>query len=131
MARPLLTMDTRGQIYDANMKLQWLLSYMLTTEASQSNLFMYRILSIPDINRRYNNDIAQFKRTLEEGYKRLLEVYFDECEVFVDDKPMEDPSKVKIILKANALQDGAWYGLSEALLVTNDKVTRVAEFHNV
>lgn len=131
MARPLLTMDTRGQIYDANMKLQWLLSYMLTTEASQSNLFMYRILSIPDINRRYNNDIAQFKRTLEEGYKRLLEVYFDECEVFVDDKPMEDPSKVKIILKANALQDGVWYGLSEALLVTNDKVTRVAEFHNV
>lgn len=130
MARPLPTMDTRGQIRDPQMKLQWILSYFITTEQSQTNLFQHRVLSLPDINRKYNDNIIVFKQTIEEALKRLLDAYFDSSEVFVDDRPSDQVGKMTIIIKANAQQDGKWYGLSESLAVSNEEISKVTEFSN-
>lgn len=131
MARPIPTMDTKGLIYDPNMKLQWLLSYFITTEASQTNIYKQRNLSLPDINREFHDDPSAYKAVMEDAFKRMLEAYFDEAEVYVKEEPMEEPGKMKLIIRASARQDGQSYGLSEALIVTKDKVQRVAELYNV
>lgn len=131
MARPVLTIDTKGAIHDPSLKLQWLLSYFITTERSQTNLFGGRCLSLPDINRKYIDDPPVYRKTLEEAFKRLLDVYFDDVQTFVNEEPLDDPGKMKLTIKANVLQEGQWYGLSESLIVSQDKVQRVAELYTL
>lgn len=131
MAIPLPTLDTKGNVTDPSLKMQWLLSYLVTTEASQTNLHRGRVLSIPDMNRKFGNDPMSFAKTIEEALKRSLDVYFDDSQVYATHEPMSDLTKYKLVIKARALEAGIWYDLSEILLVSKDKVERVAELHNV
>lgn len=130
MSTALITLDSTGIIEDPDQKIERILTYLLTTEASQSNVHRDELISIPDTMRRYGSDIVSMKSEMENILEECFRGYFDNTMVDVTIKPSEsDDGRLNVIIQAKVEQNGKWYDVAKALTATNDTIKIVSEFN--
>lgn len=130
MCTALITLDSTGIIEDPDQKIERILTYLLTTEASQSNVHRDELISIPDTMRRYGSDIVSMKSEMENILEECFRGYFDNTMVDVTIKPSEsDDGRLNVIIQAKVEQNGKWYDVAKALTATNDTIKIVSEFN--
>ena len=129
MSTTLITLDSRGIVEDPDQKIERILSYLITTEASQSNVHRQQLTSIPAILMKSGTDMVAIKNKLENALESALEGYFTSVllDISVDQSTI-DPSKLIVIIRANVEQDGKWHDVAKALTASNDIVQLVSEF---
>ena len=131
MSSPLPTLDTKGVVSDPLMKLQWILSHLITTEQSQTNAHRNLVFSLPDLIRRTGNNEPELRRELEYRLKSTLERYFDSTIINVSTRDLpNNGAAFEVVLRVQVLQDEQWHDLSHSLTVIRDKLEIVTEFNS-
>lgn len=129
MSTTLTTLDSRGIIEDPDQKIERILSYLIITEASQSNAHRRQLVSIPDILMKCGTNQVAIKNAMEAALESAFEGYF--TNVLLDlsvTTGIKDPTKLVVVIRAKVEQDGKWHDVAKALTVSNDVVKLVSEF---
>lgn len=130
MSTALITLDSRGIVEDPDQKIERILSYLLTTEASQSNIHRGQLISIPDTMRKYGHDIVSMKTEMENLLENCFRGYFDNIMVDVTIKPSDqEDGRLNVVIQAKVEQDGRWHDVAKALSATNQTIQLVSEFN--
>lgn len=128
MSNSIVTLDTRGVIDDPLTKLQWILTYLVSTETSQTNAHSNLIFSLPDAIRRHGDNEVGLRDEVQSRLQGVFERYFDSVNVDVSTNDLpNDPSKFEIVIRARVLQNNQWYDLAHSLYVIRDKLELVTE----
>lgn len=129
MSTTLVTLDSRGIVEDPDQKIERILSYLITTEASQSNAHRQQLISIPEILMKSGTNMVDIKNKLENALESSFEGYFTNVMLDITVDPSKtDPSKLVVIIRAKVEQDGKWHDVAKALTASNDIVKLVSEF---
>lgn len=122
----IITLDSRGEVTDPYQKIQLLLAYLVSTQASQSNIFRSEIVSLPDIIRRKGQDKIGMRSEIETAIRATFANYFDSVttDVTIDDT---DDSKFSIVIRAQVTQYGQTYDMANTLAASHDKLEIVSE----
>lgn len=125
----IITLDSRGEVTDPYQKIQLLLSYMIATQASQSNIFRSAIVSVPDIIRRKGQDKIGMRSEMETVIKATFLNYFDSVniDVTIDDTTDAANSQFSIVIAVQVTQHGKTYDIANTLAATHDKVAIVSD----
>lgn len=128
MSRPVITVDSKGLINDPAQKVEWLITYLISTEASQSNVHRSGLISIHDIIRKHGHDRLEMKRAIEAALESTFDGYFDTTMVDVTTREIRDrPNEFEVVIKCKVEQNKKWYDVANSLTVTNDKIALVTE----
>ena len=129
MSSALITLDSRGIVEDPEQKIERILTYLLVTEASQSNVHRDQLISIPDIMRRYGSDTIEIKNAIELALENCFAGYFANVLLDVSVNPSsKNDGTLVVVIQVKVEQDGKWYDIAKALTATNDVIRLVTEF---
>lgn len=129
MGTPLITLDSRGLVEDPNQKIERILTYLLSTEASQSNVHRAQLISIPDIMRKYGSDHIEIKNAIQTALEECFRGYFTNTLVDVVVTLSTDNDSMLIVsIRAKVEQNNKWHDVAKALTATNDTIKLVSEF---
>ena len=129
MSTPLITLDSQGLVEDPNQKVERILTYLLSTEASQSNVHLPQLISIPDILRKYGSDHIEIKNALQSALEECFRGYFTNTlvDVVVKNSTKNDGT-LNVFIQAKVEQNNKWYDVAQSLSATNDIIKLVSEF---
>lgn len=129
MSSALITLDSRGIVEDPEQKIERILTYLLVTEASQSNVHRDQLISIPDIMRRYGNDTIEIKNAIEIALENCFAGYFTNVLLDISVNPSsKNDGTLVVVIQVKVEQDGKWFDVAKALTATNDVIRLVTEF---
>ncbi len=129
MSSALITLDSRGIVEDPEQKIERILTYLLVTEASQSNVHRDQLISIPDIMRRYGNDTIEIKNAIEIALENCCAAYFTNVLLDISVNPSsKNDGTLVVVIQVKVEQDGKWFDVAKALTATNDVIRLVTEF---
>jgi len=131
MAQPVLSMSTKGILYNPHAKADKLMSYYFTSNKSQSNLFQ-EIISLPyqiQVNSGKEKDTVT---NVEIELRQYLANYFDQvdCTVRSDIPNPEDPGRYNLTVSVLIMQDGISYSLARLLEVQHGTIYKIINYNN-
>lgn len=128
MSVGVITMSSIGVVEDPEKKIPWIISYLLSTEQSQTNLNRNSVVSLHDIVRRFGQNEPMMKTTIEEVLSETLRNYYDQANVEVSIRhKYEDPSKFDVVIACKVRYNERWYDVATALVKEHDKLSMLAE----
>ena len=126
MSVNIITVDSKGLISDPEAKIQWILSHLIATEASQSNLHRFENVSLVNIIRQAGNDKLLLRELMEQALKKVFDKFYDSSQVSIitKDNP-DDVSRFDLLVTVKVKQDNKWYDVADTLIVDHEKIQKL------
>lgn len=119
------SLSTAGFITDLPTQIDKVMSYYLTSDFSQSNLFRGQIVSLQKQIQAYQHDKMLLNERVREELEGLLTEVADSASVNVSSETPnpEDPGRINLTVAAVVTKDGKAYSVGK-LIETRDSVTQ-------
>jgi len=130
-SQALPTLDTAGWVTDVAEKAERLLGYFITSEASQSNIFLCNIQSLPAVIQSTGSDFIILRRTVEDQINALFRPYFQGVTTNVTIEPITingiaSDAQFTIRLELKVSEGGVNHSLGRLLSVSNSSLNKVS-----
>ena len=125
------SLSESGWISSPAEKVDKLLSYFVTSEYSQSNLYSGKIASFPYLIANYASDQYRLQAEIRETLESFLDRYFDsvDVDVKVEDNPKND-SKLSIKLILVVTDDNVRYSAGREIQTLNSQFVKIGKINN-
>lgn len=131
MQKVLPTLDTDGFVKQGQLMIDYLLSYYILTDGSQSLLFKDSLLSLPKTYAKYMDDADGFARAIRSDLNVLLNKYFKIVDVVAEAYKNEKTKGYYVILSASVMDDnGHKYDLSKVTHISKSRSLKIFNFNN-
>lgn len=131
---PLPSFSAKGYIYDLQDRCDRLMSYFLSSQASESYLYMGSISSLQSILQKYGSDPQQFTKNLELGLMTYFNAYFPNAvEVHVRNDATDgtnQSSQYNVWMSVQITEKNKLYSLNEQILKKDSSFQRVIDAIN-
>lgn len=130
MAVPYPSLSAIGWVTDAAVKADKILCDFITANYSQTILFRGKIKSLAYYIQHQQSE-HELEETLHLNITRLLEAYYDSCDVNIKITPIEvngvveSDNRLDIRIDAIVVQDGTRYSLGKIVSVVNNKIGQI------
>lgn len=123
MAEPVPTLSSKGWLFGAPEKADYLLAYFFISDYSQTYSHLGNIKSLPYLIQAATGDLASLPQMVESSLKNLLSPYFDSVTVKCSYTNFDDVNTSKLELKvvSTVTQDGKTYSLGKLVSYLNSK----------
>lgn len=113
-------------------KADLLMSYYFVSEASQTQLYVGTIVSLPAQVQLFGHDEQELRFNIQKDLTTLLSPYFDNVEASVrTDLPnAADPNRINITVDVIVTEGGQRYSLSRLISTVNSKITEIVDINN-
>jgi len=130
--KPVPSLTLAGWKKEIREKADTLIAYFFYSDASQSNIYLGNITSLPKIIEQYGNEEDTIRSEMEEQMSRYLQRYFDvvEVDVSVNIPENANDNRMEIICKVVVGENGVKYDLSKLLKTSNGKVIEIIDRNN-
>ena len=130
-SQPLPTLDTAGWVTDVAEKAERLLGYFITSDFSQSNIFLGNIQSLPSVIQASASDFSVLRRVVEDQINSLFRPYFQGVSTNVTIEPnvingIESDAQYTIRLELKVTESGITHSLGRLLSVSNSSLNKVS-----
>lgn len=130
-SQPLPTLDTAGWVTDVAEKAERLLGYFITSDFSQSNIFLGSIQSLPSVIQASASDFLVLRRVVEDQINSLFRPYFQGVSTNVTIEPnvingIESDAQYTIRLELKVTESGITHSLGRLLSVSNSSLNKVS-----
>lgn len=128
MPIPVPTLSSSGWVVQISEKADKLLSYFFTSEASQSEVFVGSISSLPDIIKKCGHDDLELRSTMERTMRIYLERYFSAVDIVVTVESPEDGSadnRTNVIVHVKVYEEGNAYEVGHLIEVVDSAIQRI------
>lgn len=133
MAISVATLSTQGWVTDLSSKIDILLSYFVSTDKEQSNIYLGSLSSLQYIVEQHSGDPLSTADTIARTVQQYLGRYYEnviaEARYELID-PEESQTTVKITLALNFTEDGKNYTANRLLTYFNGKFKAITEANN-
>jgi len=131
MAQPVLSMSSKGILYNVLAKADKLMSYYFTTNKSQSDIFQ-DIISLPYQIQANTGKERDTVVNMQIELRQYLANYFDQvdCDVRSDIPNPEDPGRYNLTVSVLIVQDGISYSLARLLEVERGTIYKIINYNN-
>lgn len=127
MANVLPTLTTSGWVRDTAQKADFLFSYFLVSDRSQSILGMDGVQSLPFLLKS-GRDERQIRDEVERSLLTLFSAYFDaaDCSVTITEARPDSDAVLNLRISVIVTQDGRRHSLGKLINTTAGKIGKVA-----
>ena len=132
MGNNLPTLSSSAWVGSVPEKADKLLSYYFANEASQSNLYRGKIISLTHQIQEFGSDPDTLQSRIRSTMEQYLSGYFDSVQVRVDTKtPLPgDPNRIQITLTVDVVEDGISISLGRQVLAINGSIKEIIDLNN-
>ena len=129
---PVATLTSKGWVADPESKADALLSYIFTSDYSQSNIFRGKITSVQYMIQQWGNSPAHLRNDMAKAIQSYLESNFDAAAVTITviDPTSADDARLTVRLDAVVTQNGLTYSLGRLVSFLNSKVVSIMNLNN-
>lgn len=132
--QPVPTLDTNGWLSGVAERCDALMAYLLTSDASQSNMLFGKIRSIPSILQKYSNNPDALRTNMRAEVFALFNAYFDGVDVQIDlnynpTSTGQSSARIDIQITVIVTDDGTRHSLGRELKVVNNRVSAITVLH--
>lgn len=127
------TLSTQGYVTEPAAKLDYLLTYFITTDSAQSTTFSRAMVSLQAIVEAYSGDPQGTATEITNKLTRYLSRYYDSVNVeskFSLTDPDNSESLIKITTGINYTEEGVTRSVTRAWEYYQGKFTRIVEVNN-
>lgn len=130
--KPVPTLTTAGWKTEIRDKADTLMSYFFYSDASQSNIYLGNITSLPKIIEEYGNEESSIRSQMESLLNQYLSRYFDYVDVNVDVRIPEDSvdNRMEVLMSVVVGEKGVKYDMSRLLRSKNGKIIEIIDRNN-
>lgn len=132
MGNQVPTLSASGWTNDVSEKADKLMSYYFVSEASQSNMYLGNITSLPYQIQQNGHNEVELQRMVQKELEGLFGRYFDTAVVEVStDKPLaNDPNRINLRVSVIVTEGGRNYSLGRLVEVLNSNIQRIVDINN-
>lgn len=134
MTTAIPTLSSIGWVTTIEEKGDYLLSWFLTSEYSQSVLYHGRVASLQYLIKAHANDPSNLEADIESTLRQVFTAAFgDDTKVsvsVVEHDPEQEPGKLTIQLNCMIREDGLDYSLGRRVESLNGKLTKISNINN-
>lgn len=126
-------MSTQGWVTELSSKIDLLLSYYVSTDQEQSNVYRGSLSSLQYIVEQYSGDPLSTADQISRSIQTFLGRYYENVNAeskFELDNPSESQTTVKITLALNFTEDGVTYTANRLLTYFNGRFKAITEVNN-
>lgn len=132
MSQVIPSLSQAGFISDLPSMVDRMLSYYLTSEYSQSNLFNGRVISLQRQMQAYQHDDNLLRNSVRD---ELTEYFAGICDIpsvdVTTDKPNEqDPSRINVTVSVVVTKDGKSYSVGRLIETKDSIILRLINLNN-
>ena len=130
--KPVPTLTMAGWKKEIRDKADSLMSYFFYSDASQSNIYLGHITSLPKIIEQYGNDKNLIRSQMQTALHVYLSRYFEYVEVNVDVVIPEDATdnRMEILTSVIVGENGVKYDMSRLLRSKYGKIVEIIDRNN-
>lgn len=130
--KPVPSLSLSGFINELRDKSDRLMSYFFYSDASQSNVYLGEVSSLPDIIQKYGNDKDSIATEMDDALQKYLERYFDivEVEVKINIPENATDNRMEILCEIIVGENGVKYDFAKILNTANGKLTTIMDRNN-
>lgn len=130
--KPVPTLTLAGWKKEIREKADALISYFFYSDASQSNIYLGNVTSLPKIIEQYGNDEVRIRSEMESQLNRYLSRYFEYVDVNTDVKIPEDnkDNRMEILTSIIVGENGVKYDLSRLLRTKSGTIIEIIDRNN-
>lgn len=132
MSNVMPSMDSAGWVSDVAGKADRALAYYFTTEASQSDIYFTKLVSLPSHVQRFGSNDSQLIDNVQRDLSEYLGRYFDTVEVnATTSKPNpEDPNRTNLTVSIIVTEAGVRYSVGHVIRTLNSKILSITKLNN-
>ncbi len=133
MGTSIPTLSSKGWVKTIEEKGDFVLSYFITTEQSQSVLYQGKLISLQYLVQRYGNDEVTLQAEVGKALEQLMRGYFGESVDAVVDVAEADPNKpgqLTITFRCIVREDGREHSLGRRVQFLNSKLVDIIKINN-
>lgn len=127
------TLSTQGYVTEVAAKLDFLLTYFITTDVAQSTTFAKSMISLQAIVEAYSGDPQGTATEITNKLTAYLSRYYDAVNIeskFSLSDPENSESLIKITTGINFTEEGVTRSVTRAWQYYQGKFTRIVEANN-
>ncbi len=132
MAEAIGSLSDKGWIRDVKPKADKMMGYYMTSNYSQSNVFLGEIVSLPKQIQEHNSDPVALRELIRSDLERYFGRFFDSVSVDVTTNYVnkDDPGRLNVTVQALVVQDGLTYSLGRLIESVNGQVVNIIKLNN-
>lgn len=126
------TLSLSGFVQDLPTMIDYMFSYYLTSDYSQSNLFRGQVVSLQKQIQQYQHSDIELTRRIREELEGYFNSVVDDANIEVStDRPVpEDPNRINISLSAILIKDGKQYSVGRLIQTQDSKILDIIKLNN-
>ncbi len=119
------TLTPAGWVSDVTTMSTRLMDYFVSSDYSQSTVYMDEISSLPYLVRVNGNDPIALKREAQATLTRYLMRYFEDVNVITSVKESDVDARYELILDINITHEGRNLSLGRVINVADSRITKI------
>lgn len=131
MAKKVPTLSARGWLSEISEKADALIAYYITSEHSQSYIYPHQVTSLIYHVQQNTEEPERLERDVQLGLDRYLRRYFENVELVVAVKEIDnEPNRVDIRIDCTITDNGYRYDLGRQIQIDGEQVKKVFDIVN-
>lgn len=128
--KPVPTLSPDGWVRSSQLKCDYLLSYFLLSQYSQTYIYRNQIKSFVWILAQYKNDLNKISAETEKALNDLFSSYFDSAQSVVETRKL-DNGKAEVYISVRVTDhENKTLDVAKTVSTMDSKVVRIANLNN-